>query len=453
MHRISFSASDALAEPSWMHSSIAYRRYILAITFIVLSFSYMDRQIIGMLLPAIKVDLKLSDTALGLLSGMTFALFYATLGLPVGRLADNYSRRDIVAISLALWSAMTAMCGTAHGFMYLFLSRMGVGVGEAGATPASFSMLADYVPKERRATAYGIAGGGAPFGAGLGLVLGGWAVGQFGWRAAFLIAGLPGILLATIYWLTVREPVRNTDGPRELEDRPSRSVFAALAALLRIRSYRSIAFGLGFFAVGLFGLNAWMPTFLMRTYGMRPAAIGLALGASVSVAQLVGGIVGGRLADSLARRDLRWQAWMLVIVSVLALPCVVLTFAWPIKSMAFTFFTVNAVLMGVPQMISLSMTQLIVPSHMRSIAVAFTLFLTSLIGQGIGPLAIGGLSDLLASRFGPDGLRFALLASGPIFLIPALLFLRASRTLRADAGLSSFSDESSSEGPRQTYRI
>jgi MFS family permease len=417
---------------------IAYRKYILAVTFVVLSFSYMDRQIIGMLLPAIKVDLGLSDTALGLLSGISFSVFYATLGLPIGRLADKYSRRNIVAVSLALWSAMTALCGTAQNFLHLFLSRMSVGIGEAGATPASFSMLADYIPKEQRATAYGVSGGGATFGAGLGLVLGGWAVGQFGWRATFFIAGLPGILLAAIYWLTVREPARITDGPKELENLPPQSLFRTVCALLRIRSYRSIAFGLGFFAIGLFGLNAWMPTFLMRTFGMTPAAIGLALGASVSAAQMVGGVGGGVLADWLARRDLRWQAWILVTVSILAVPCVVLIFAWRIKAMAFTFFTLNAALMGVPQMISLSITQLVVPSHMRSIAVAFMLFLTSLIGQGIGPLAIGGLSDLLASQYGADGLRFAMIASGPIFLIPGFFFLLASRTLCVDAGLRSF---------------
>ena len=295
-----------------------YRYYLLFVMLIGYSLNFLDRQIISILLQPIKEDLLLSDTMLGFLSGLSFALFYATLGIPIAALADRKSRRAIVSISMAVWSVMTAACGLAQNFFQLLLGRFGVGIGEAGFTPATLSMIADTFPKEQRATAVAVTSAGAMLGVMLGLVIGGYVAQHWGWRTAMLVAGVPGILFSAVFWFTVREPVRGASDGISAKSETS-SLWTSAAILWRIRSFRFIALGAGVSSACVYGYSIWLPSLLARSYGMKPAEIGLLLGPVLGGVGVVGALVSGYLCDRLMRRDLRWTIWIPAIASAVAM--------------------------------------------------------------------------------------------------------------------------------------
>ncbi len=418
-------------EPSLAPPSPAYARYVLGLLFVVYVFNFVDRQILAILLEAVKQDLGVSDTAMGLLSGFAFALFYTVAGIPIARWADRGSRRDVIALGLGLWSAMTAASGLARSFVQLALARIGVGVGEAAGSPPAHSLLSDYFPPERRATALSIYATGVYVGSMLAYLGGGWMVTHFDWRSAFLVVGLPGLPLALLVRLTVRELPRGqsegrTAGPQ------SPPVGEVLRVLLQRRSFICVACGGAAASLGGYGVLAWGPSFLARVHGMDSLHIGRWLGLSVGIGGAAGAMLGGALADRLARRDRRWYAWLSAATITAAVPFALGFLFLADRRAAMASFLPFYLLANMYIGSMLTIAQGVVGLHMRATASAILLFLLNLVGLGLGPLLVGFLNDRWAARLGPGAIRYSLAVVACMGLVAGAFFLAAARRVRED---------------------
>ena len=411
--------------------SPAVRNYALGVLVVVYTFNFIDRQILSILLEPIKQDLGLSDSALGMLTGFAFALFYATLGIPIARFADRSNRRNLIAWALAIWSAMTAVSGLAQNFWHLLLARIGVGVGEAGCSPPAHSILADYFPTENRATALGIYSLGIPFGILFGFIAGGWLNEFFGWRVAFFIVGVPGLLLAILVRFTLREPPRGmAEGRVADEEQPT--IMETFRFLWSKRSFRHMAVGGGLTAFVGYGVITWVPSFLIRSYGMSTGDVGTYLGLILGIPGGIGIALGGYLADRYGSRDTRWYLW---IVSVALIASTPLFFGVYLSSTAFAslMFLILPILLGnFYQATTFSQTQGLVSLRMRSVAAAVLLFILNMIGLGAGPQAIGILSDILQPSYGDESLRYALLILSTVQIWAAYHYYQAGKSLKED---------------------
>ena len=411
--------------------SPAVRNYALGVLVVVYTFNFIDRQILSILLEPIKRDLGLSDSALGMLTGFAFALFYATLGIPIARFADRSNRRNLIAWALAIWSAMTAVSGLAQNFWHLLLARIGVGVGEAGCSPPAHSMLADYFPTENRATALGIYSLGIPFGILFGFIAGGWLNEFFGWRVAFFIVGVPGLLLAILVRFTLREPPRGmAEGRVADEEQPT--IMETFRFLWSKRSFRHMAVGGGLTAFVGYGVITWVPSFLIRSYGMSTGDVGTYLGLILGIPGGIGIALGGYLADRYGARDTRWYLW---IVSVALIASTPLFFGVYLSSTAFAslMFLILPILLGnFYQATTFSQTQGLVSLRMRSVAAAVLLFILNMIGLGAGPQAVGILSDILQPSYGDESLRYALLILSTVQIWAAYHYYQAGKSLEED---------------------
>jgi MFS family permease len=411
-----------------------YARYVLAVLVAVYVVNYLDRQILAVLLDPIKQDLNVSDTAMGFLTGTAFELFYAFAGIPVARLADRWVRRNVIALSLALWSAMTAACGGAGVFWHLAVCRVGVGVGEAGGVPPSHSLISDYFRPQHRATALGIYAIGPLLGGALGNGLGGWLRDSIGWRATFVVIGLPGLALALLVRLGVREPPRGRfDPPRdpELPEEDTREVFRFLWSR---RSFRLIALGVGLATFSGLGFGMWAPAFLGRVHEMTGTELGLFLAAVSAPAGALGAILGGRLVDRLARRDLRWYAWLPALSMLLALPFQAIQLLADTRWVALAAFVPAGLIGNMFAPVTYAVVQNLARPHMRALASAILMLFINLIGLGGGPQTVGILNDLLDPVFGDDAIRYSLLLIKVSTLAAALLFLLAARSIPRDMG-------------------
>ena len=407
------------------------RNYALSVLVVVYTFNFIDRQILSILLEPIKQDLGLSDTQLGLLTGFAFALFYATLGIPIARYADRSNRRNLIALSLTIWSAMTAVSGLAQNFWHLLIARIGVGVGEAGCSPPAHSMIADYFPAEKRATALGIYSLGIPVGILFGFVAGGWLNEFFGWRVAFFVVGVPGILLAILVRLSLREPPRGMAEGR-VDVAPQPGVMETFHYLWTKRSFRHLAFGAALTAFVGYGVVTWVPSFLIRSYGMTTGDAGTYLGLILGIPGGIGIALGGWMADRYGSRDTRWYLW---IVSVALLIGVPFSFGIYLTESAFAallFLIVPVALGNFYQATTFSQTQGLVGLRMRSVAAAVLLFILNIIGLGLGPQAVGVLSDHLADEYGQESLRYSLFLLSFINIWAAYHFYMAGKYLKQD---------------------
>ncbi len=409
----------------------AYARYVLAALFCVYILNFLDRQILAILIEPIKAELAVSDTAMGLLTGFAFAVFYTGAGLPLARIADRGSRTGLIAIGLVVWSAMTAASGLARSFWQLALARVGVGVGEASFTPASHSLIADYFPPERRAGAMAIFAAGASLGTILGYLLGG-LVGQYvGWREAFLLVGLPGLLAAPVFFLSVREPPRGASERRKVEaGQPT--ALAVLRHLLTRRSFVYLAASASLHGFSSYGSATWIAVFLIRVHGLSLAEAGLVLAVVSGASSFVGQIAGGRLADRLGRRDPRWYMFFPAITSVAALPFLLAFLLVPDTKLAVLLSVPGSLLVNVWTGPTYAMAQGLAPPRMRAVASALVVFLLNLVGMGLGPLAVGALNDLLAPRLGLEAVRYSLLVAALPHTLAAAFNLLAARSLRQD---------------------
>jgi predicted MFS family arabinose efflux permease len=402
---------------------------------VVYIFNFVDRQILATLLEPIKKDLGASDTQMGLLAGLAFALFYTFLGIPLARWADHGSRVLLISLGLVVWSAMTAASSWARSFLQLALARVGVGVGEASFTPSAHSLIADYFPPERRATAMAIFTIGANVGTFLAYAGGGWVAHNVGWRPAFLMVGLPGLLVALVFYATVREPVRGRWDPGA-RAAPS-TLREALGVLGSRRGFVFIALSAALHGFSSYGSGTWTNVFLMRVHGLNVAQAGLVLGVLTVVFGASGAYLVGRLTDRLGRRDARWYMWVPALSSVCALPFVLL-FLW----IGDPLLAVVAYLPG--QLLqngwvgpTYAMTQGVAPPRMRALAAAIVVFAINLVGMGLGPLAVGALNDALAPQLGLEAVRYSLMIAAVPHALAALFNVLAARTLREDLASAS----------------
>ncbi len=427
-------------------ASLAYRSYVLLVLVIVYTFNFIDRQIVGILAVPIKSELHLSDSQLGLMGGLAFALFYTFLGIPIARLADRVSRTGIMTVSLALWSLMTAVCGLTQNFAQLFMARVAVGIGEAGGVTPAYSLICDYFPVKERARALSVYSFGIPIGAALGIVLGGFITSLMSWRMAFFIVGLAGLLITPLLKFTVREPVRGALDPIRVgsdNDRISGaastdaiattlSLFKVMALLARKPSFWGLSLGAACASMTGYGLFFWAPSFLVRSFHLSLLHASFSYGGIVLVGGLMGIWVGGALADRYGERHRSMYAFIPGIAFVTTVP-------FYVAGVLSTTLWISAAVLLVPTALGLvwlgpvlTAVQHLVPSNMRATASALFLFMNNLIGIGLGTTVIGVVSDSMRARFGVESLRYAILAGTSFYLIAAMLLFFAGRKLARD---------------------
>lgn len=445
----SLAPPAAVAEPAAAPALGWRAHYSLVVLLFVYTMSFTDRQIMGILIQPIKTEFGVSDTAMGLLAGLAFALFYSVLGVPMGRYADRANRRNFVAYCCAAWSAMTALCGMATGYWTLALARVGVAVGEAGGSAPSMSMIADYYPQERRARAMSVYALGPQLGILFGLALGGWIAQHYGWRTAFVSMSVPGVLAALLLRLTAVEPRRGTwdaaAGPAAgVAQEPIGDVLRDLWASKAFTRITLSALLLGFAG---YGIGIWTPAFLVRSHGMSLQAAGAVMGLLGGLGAVLGTLASGWMSDALCKRDPRWRLGVPLIGCALSLPIGLAFYlmpagaAWTAGGVAiphaiglYVLFALTTVWWVAPIYAALSGT---VAAHRRTTAFAIFNLALMMIGAGLGPLAVGVLSDLMTPAFGNEALRWALAISMGAYVLSMLALVAAIKpyatTLAAQA--------------------
>ncbi len=419
------------AAPARTASSTGRRYYVLALLTAIYALNFLDRTIFNVLIEPIKKEFALSDTVMGLLAGFGFVLFYSVLGIPIARIADRLSRRNIVALAFAFWSAMTALCGLAQGVTTLALARIGVGLGESAGTPASQSLVADLFNKDDRPRALGIFALGTYLGVFLGYFVGGWVNQHYGWRIAFMTAGLPGLALAAVLWLTVTEPARG--GMDGSVAKPFREGFGrTLAFLLSQRTYILVLSGFCLTSYTNYATSAWIPPFLARVHQLSSAEVGTYAGTFKGLFGMAGTLTGGVVVGWLGRRDDRWKLWAPAAMSAIAGPvfaaCMLTRdFTTMIAALGLTSFLVGFHLGPI-----FAIAQTVARPSMRALASAVVLLTATCFGQGLGPLVVGLITDALKTDYGPDAIRYSLLTAALTTTLGALLFVAAAPSIRSD---------------------
>ncbi len=409
-----------------------YTNYVLFILTGVYTFNFIDRQILVILQESIKAELGLTDTQLGLLTGLTFALFYVTLGIPIARLADRSNRRNIVAGSLALWSIMTAVSGFAANFVHLLLARIGVGVGEAGGSPPAHSMISDYFPPERRATALSIYSTGIFIGILFGYLAGGWIDEFFGWRTAFFVIGVPGVIYALLLLVTVKEPPKGHTDISLKADGLETSFWQVLKYLMSKKTFVYVALACGIHTFTLYGIGNFFAPFLARVHGMSIGVIGTWLGLAVGVGGIIGTFMGGYLTDKYGRGNIKMYMLIPVYAGLMALPLSLGQFLLDDATVVVILHFGTTLLTSVYLGPSIAVTHNLVNAKMRAMASAILFFALNLIGLGLGPLTIGYISDILEPTYGQESLRWAFCFSFIPAFIALFLFYKASQHYSAD---------------------
>lgn len=411
---------------------IPARRYVLGLLAVVYTFNFIDRQILAILLPAIKAEFGLSDTILGFLAGSAFALFYATLGVPIALLADRWNRRNLIALALAVWSGMTALSGAAANVTQLALARIGVGIGEAGCSPPAHSMIADLYPPSGRSTAMGIFTLGISAGIMIAYLAGGWVAENIGWRQAFFIVGVPGLVLALLVRFTIEEPRRGQSEGRP-DDRARPAITTVARFLLGRRSFIHLALGSGLASFNGYAVISFLPTFLYRSHAMDLTYIGVWLGLILGIAGGLGFAGGGYVADRLGRFGHRWSLWGVAAATLVGWLFHFFVFLAPDEYWSLTFFVVPSIFANFYLATTFAQVQGLVGLRMRAVASALLLFILNAIGLGLGPQFAGILSDLLSAALGNESMRYSLLIVGAVIgPWSALHYVLAGRHIEAD---------------------
>ncbi|MEE2692701.1 MAG: MFS transporter [Pseudomonadota bacterium] len=408
-----------------------YSYYVLMILTIVYTFNFIDRQIIAILSPAIKEDLGLSDSVLGLLKGMAFAILYTTLGIPIAWLADRWNRVSIVSISLALWSGFTALSGMSANALQLGLARIGVGIGEAGCSPPAHSLISDYFAKEKRASALAIYSLGIPFGQMFAFLAGGWVLENLGWRNAFFVVGIPGVLLAIIMKLTVREPIR---GAKEAAGAAAPVKFVdGVKQLLRIPSYWGVIAGITLASFTGYGTGLWIVDFYRRTYELSYTSITLPLALLNGVAYGIGTFLGGYLTDRYGKKGKGAYAWIPGVGMLITIPAGWLSLWAPTPFWAFFWSAPFLIALGFYLGPCFSLIQTLAPVKLRAFSTAFAFLILNFIALGLAPLWVGAISDMFLAGYGDvTSLRIALTTLGGSSALAALAFFWTAKRLPKD---------------------
>ncbi|TPG13741.1 spinster family MFS transporter [Sphingomonas oligophenolica] len=409
-----------------MKTTPGYRGLVLTLLLIVYTFNFLDRQILGILAQPIKLDLGLSDTQLGALGGIAFALLYSTLAIPLALIADRTSRSWVITISLTLWSGFTALCGLATGFWQLFAFRLGVGIGEAGGVAPSYALIADYFPVKSRSRALAIYSLGIPIGLASGTLLGAYIATHVNWRAAFVTVGIMGVAIAPIFRLVVKEP------PKVIAPATRAPVSAVFAILAKKPSFWLMGFAASMSSLAGYGFAFWTPSLLIRSFGLSLADTSYYFGSLLLVGGCAGVFLGGFLADRMGPNDRGAYAKLPAIAWLITAPLFMAAFLSRSPTVAWLLFLIpnalNILWLGPVT----TAVQNLVPPHMRATASASFLLINNLIGLGLGSWVMGGLSDAMALRFGADSLRYAAVALAGFYLIAFVLMTLAIKPLRRD---------------------
>lgn len=424
-------------------STTRYRNYVLWLLFTVYVFNFVDRQILTILIQPIKEEFKFSDTQLGLLGGLAFAVLYSTLGVPIARWADRGDRVSIISLSLLVWSVFTALTGLAGRFSHFLFARMAVGVGEAGCSPAAYSILSDYFERERRTTALSIYSMGIYGGVFVGFLVGGYVAQAYGWRSSFYVVGLPGVLLAAIVKLTLREPRRATGMIRTNIASPA--FLEVLAALWAKPAFRHTSLAAALHSFVGYGVSGFYPAFLIRSHAMSVAEVGRWLALVVAFSGILGTYLGGRLADRYSndRGDARYQLWVPGISTLLSIPVSLLIYFAGDRQTALIAMFAAGVFGAMYLGPTFAITQSLTAPAVRAIAAAIMLLIINLIGLGLGPLLAGALSDwfhgkLLANGLtdaaaSGEGLKWSLATMTLVNVWSGVHYMLAARSVRQDA--------------------
>lgn len=418
-----------MSKPQAVDAGEAKRYFVVAMLAGVYTLSFLDRQLLSILAEPVKAELGLTDTQLGLLTGFMFALFYTLFGVPVAWLADRRHRVRIVSAACALWSLFSAGCGFAQNFAQLAIARMGVGIGEAGGSPPSYAIIADYFPPERRGGALALYSLGIPAGTTAGAAIGGWIASTHGWRTAFVAIGLFGIVFALLVLLTVPEPRR---GRLDADTAPQVALRTSLKDFLADRVLRRAAIAGGLSAFVGYALLSWTPAFLMRVHGMTLAELTVYYSLASGGAVAIGTLLSGHLVDRLGAHDRRMYAFVPAAAFLVALPFFIAAVGAGSWQMSLLLMMVPLALYSTYLAPVLAVVQNAVPAAQRGTASAILLLIINLIGLGIGPLYVGWVSDA-ASRAGQAGsLQTAMFALAPIFLLTVFAHLMVARALAKD---------------------
>lgn len=428
------------------------RRYTMFLLFLVSVFSYMDRTIISILQVPIKQELGLSDAQLGALTGLSFALFYATLSLPLARLADRWVRKNLIAGSLAVWSAMTALSSLATGFVSLLAFRIGVAVGEAGSLPATHSIIADLYPPDKRATATSLWGLSLPLGLMLGFASGGILADVLGWRTAFAVIGGAGVLLAPIVLLIVREPKRGHFDPPSISTLPVPTMGEALAYLWNSKAWRYMVIGGTLHTFAWYSAISWNPPFYTRIYNMSLSEMSIYLALANGIGCALGMLLGGVLSDRFGRKNPEKRLQVVAVALLLMVPICLVQYFYDSKGISLALGFVQLALMVVYYGPIVAVGQSLVPASMRAFSSSVMLLSVNIFGLGLGPFLTGLLSDYLAREYGmaEESLRYALSAAIMLSLVAAGFFWLASKYLPRE--LEKISKSRSSENEHKMLK-
>ncbi len=403
--------------------------YTLLLLTLINTLNYLDRGIFSAVLQSIKSEMRLSDTSIGLVAGFAFFLFYSILGMPIAYLADRYSRRNIIAIGLAVWSVMTSLTGLAANLWQLALTRFLMGAGEASSLAPSNALVSDLYPRQRRSFVLGILATGSTFGVSLAYLVGGWMNQHYGWRSAFFVAGLPGILLAILFLLTVREPAR---GMHEKAESLEKSTFAeTILFLARSKAYIFVMIGFGIMGISVHAKSVWSAAFLIRVHHLNSSSAGtlIAIGQLLT---LPGYLAGGALAERLGRRDERWKVWVPTLGYVLSVPATILFLLANTSGALFAGLLLSSFFGSLHFGPVLAVCMNVAKVRMRALSTATLMFFGNLIGQIIGPLGVGYLNDIMTSAFGDLAIRYSMSLGALCALIAAGFSLIGSRYVVQD---------------------
>jgi predicted MFS family arabinose efflux permease len=412
-------------------ASRLYVAWVILLLFLVNAANYGQRMVISIVLPAIKEEIALTDAQLGILMGGGFALFFAVAGVPLARLADRSVRRTFLAGAILFWSSATALFGITQSFTQMLTARVALGVGESACIPTSHSLLTDYVAPDNRPLAFGIHSTGGVVGVTLTLVLGGYLATVIGWRSTMFIAALPGVLLALLVLLTLREPARRDAGVpgSSIRHFPLEDVVRHLASL---KSYLFILLAICFSLLVEFGTNQWLPSFYVRQFGLDMSEVGYSYGLAVAAGGIPGSILGGLVANRLVKSDVRWLAWLPAAMYAIALPVglSMLLAASAEQALllngvyAFVIFSTNGAFWAA--------CFISVPAMMRATTSAITLMVGGIFGVAVGPVLVGFISDVLAPRAGSHSLQASLVAVECLAILVVIFLLFAARHLRRE---------------------
>jgi len=414
------------------------KAYTVGLLTLIYTANYVDRQIVAILLPAIKADMVLTDTQLGMLTGLAFGIFYATLGIPIAYLADRVSRKKIIIASLTLFSAMTYACGMAQNYLQLLLARIGVGVGEAGTSPPSHAMIADMYAPSDRATPLAVFALGINIGLFIAFIAGGWIADNYGWRTAIQVIALPGFALAVIAWLTLKDPPRGMsdaqaqNAAQDTVQHAAPPLMVTVKYMLSTPSLRQLLIGSTLIIIVGYGAVAWLPSYFIREHGITATQVGLILALMIGIGGGIGTTLGGIVADRMGKKDVRWNMWLVGLIGFVTAPLSVMAYLAPTGLSAFLWLIIPTMAGALYFGPTLAMLHTLVKPEMRSLASAIMLFINNIFGLGIGPLAVGMMSDAMGPSYGDRSLGVALALMVTVGVWGSVHYMIAGRSLGRD---------------------